>query len=156
MDKAPPLVRGRKVAILVGDGVDSAIVKVMVGDLANAGQVPELIGPTAGAVIDSTSKPLPVNRAAPNAPSVIYDAVLIPPGVAEGLMAMPMGQRFIDEAFRHGKPIVAAEDARALFELIGLTEAEGLVIGGTKLATQLLDNLAQHRFPRRLSNLAPN
>lgn len=156
MDKAPPLLRGRKIAILVGDGVDSTIVKTMVGDLTKAGHVPELIGPTAGAVIDSTTKPLPVNRAAPNAPSVIYDAVLVPPGVSEELMAMPMGQRFIDEAFRHGKPIVAAEDARALFELIGITDAEGLAIGGTRLTTQLLDNLAQHRFPRRLSNLAPN
>jgi catalase len=156
MDKPPPLVRGRKIAILVGDGVDSAIVKTMVGDLTTAGQVPELIGPTAGAVLDSTTKPLPVNRAAPNAPSVIYDAVLIPPGVAQGLMAMPVAQRFIDEAFRHGKPIVAPEDARALFELIGVTEAEGLVIGGTRLTTLLLDNLARHRFPRRISNLAPN
>ena len=71
-------------------------------------------------------------------------------------MAMPMGQRFIDEAFRHGKPVVAAEDARALFELIGVTEAEGLVIGGAALTTLVLDNLAQHRFPRRLSNLASN
>ena len=56
----------------------------MVAELAKAGQVPELIGPTAGAVIDAAGKPLTVNRAAPNAPSVIYDAVLIPPGVAEG------------------------------------------------------------------------
>ena len=142
--------------MLVGDGVDSAVVRAMVGDLAKAGHVPELIGPTAGAVIDATTKPMPVNRAAPNAPSVIYDAVLIPPGVAEGLMVMPMGQRFIDEAFRHGKPIVAAEDARAVFELLGIAETEGLVIGGTDLATLLLDNLAQHRFPRRLSNLLPN
>lgn len=156
MDKSPPLVRGRKIAILVGDGVDSGLVKAMVGDLAKAGQVPELIGPTAGAVIDASKKPMPVNRAAPNAPSVIYDAVLIPPGVAQGLMAMPMGQRFIDEAFRHGKPIAAAEDARALFELIGIGDAEGLAIGGNKLASVLLENLSQHRFPRRISNLAPN
>ena len=156
MDKPPPLVRGRKIAILVGDGVDAGLVKTMVGDIMKAGQVPELIGPTAGAVIDATNKPMRVNRAAPNAPSVIYDAVLIPPGVAQGLMAMPMGQRFIDEAFRHGKPIAAAEDARALFELIGISDAEGLAIGDTNLASVLLENLSQHRFPRRISNLAPN
>jgi len=156
MDKAPPLVRGRKIAILVGDGVDSAIVKTIVGDLTKAGQVPELIGPTGGAVIDAGTKPLPVNRAAPNAPSVIYDAVLIPPGVAAGLATMPVAQRFIDEAFRHGKPIAAAEDARALLGKLGLEGGEGVVIGDGKLATLLLDNLAQHRFPRRVSNLAPN
>lgn len=156
MDKAPPLVRGRKIAILVGDGVDSAIVKTLVGDLIKAGQVPELIGPTAGSVIDAATKPLPVNRAAPNAPSVIYDAVLIPPGVAAALAAMPIVQRFIDEAFRHGKPIAAAADARALLDKLGLEGGEGVVIGDGKLATLLLDNLAQHRFPRRRSKLAPN
>ena len=150
------MVRGRKIAILVGDGVDSAIVKTMVSELAKAGQVPELIGPTAGAVIDASTKPLPVNRAAPNAPSVIYDAVLIPPGVAKGLMAMPIAQRLIDEAFRHGKPIAAAGDAKALFAKLEIPEAEGVVLGDNKLVGLLLDNLAQHRFPRRVSNLAPN
>jgi catalase len=156
MDKAPPLVRGRKIAILVADGVDSAMVKTIVGDLTKAGQVSELIGPTAGAVIDAATKSLHVNRAAPNAPSVIYDAVLIPPGVAEGLAAMPIAHRFIDEAFRHGKPIAAAEDARALLVKLGLEGGEGVVIGDGKLAALLLDSLAQHRFPRRVSNLAPN
>jgi catalase len=110
----------------------------------------------AGAVIDAATKPLPVNRAAPNAPSVIYDALLIRPGVAGGLAAMPIAQRFIDEAFRHGKPIAAAAAARALLVKRGFEGAEGLVIGDGKLATLLLDSLAQHCFPRRVSNLAPN
>lgn len=106
-------------------------------------------------MIDAATKPLPVNRAAPNAPSVIYDALLIRPGVAGGLAAMPIAQRFINEAFRHGKPIAAA-DARALLVKRGFEGAEGLVIGDGKLATLLLDTLAQHCFPRRVSNLAPN
>lgn len=156
MDKAPPMVRGRKIAVLVGDGVGGAQIKAMAGEITKAGQLAELIGPTAGAVIDATNKPLPVNRAAPNAPSVIYDAVLIPPGVAEGLAAMPIAHRFIDEAFRHGKPIAAAEDARGLMGKLDIEDKEGVVIGNDRLVAQLLDNLAQHRFPRRLSNLAPN
>lgn len=107
-------------------------------------------------MIDAATKPLPVNRAAPNAPSVIYDAVLIPPGVAAGLATMPIAQRFIDEAFRHGKPIAAAPDAHALLVKLDLEGGEGVVIGDGKLATLLLDNLAQHRFPRRVSKLAHN
>lgn len=47
-------------------------------------------------------------------------------------------------------------DARALLVKLGLEGAEGVVIGDGKLATLLLYSLAQHRFPRRLSNLAPN
>lgn len=51
-------------------------------------------------MIDAATKPLPGSRAAPNAPTVIYDALLIPPGVAEGVAAVPIAQRSIDEAFR--------------------------------------------------------
>jgi len=80
---------------------------------------------------------------------------LIPPRVGAGLMVMPMAQRFIDEAFRHGKPIAAAEDAQALFDKLEIANAEGVVIGANKLVAVLLETLAQHRFPRRLSNLAP-
>jgi len=156
MDRPPPMVRGRKIAILVGNGVDAGVVRSMAGDIAKAGQLTELIGPNAGAVIDATGKPLPVNRAAPNAPSVIYDAVLVPPGVAEGLATMPIAQRFIDEAFRHGKPIAATSDARGLLERLGLADAEGVVIDDGRVVALLLDNLAQHRFPRRVSNLASN
>lgn len=156
MDRPPPMVRGRKIAVLVGNGVDAGVVRSMAGDIAKAGQLTELIGPNAGAVIDATGKPLPVNRAAPNAPSVIYDAVLVPPGVAEGLATMPIAQRFIDEAFRHGKPIAATSDARGLLERLGLADAEGVVIDDGRVVALLLDNLAQHRFPRRVSNLASN
>jgi hypothetical protein len=43
-----------------------------------------------------------------------------------------------------------------LLAKLGLEGAEGVVTGEGKLVALLLDNLAQHRFPRRLSNLAPN
>jgi hypothetical protein len=52
---------------------------------AKSGLVPETIGPTAGTV-GTSAKPLKVNRAAPNAPSVIYDAVLVPAGAGPLLL----------------------------------------------------------------------
>ncbi len=97
MDKPPPLVKGRKIAIFVADGVAREEVQAIVGALTSAGHVPELIGPTAGAVIDATGSPLSVNRAAPNAPSVIYDAAVVPSGARPALMAMTLIHRFLDE-----------------------------------------------------------
>ena len=47
---------------------------------AEAGLVAETIGPHGGTVATS-GKPMKVNRAAPNAPSVVYDAVFVPAGV---------------------------------------------------------------------------
>jgi len=157
MDRPPPIVKGRKIAILGADGVNAKHVQAIVAALAKAGQVPELIGPTAGALADDAGKPLPVNRAAPNAPSVTYDAVLIPFGASAGLAEMPIVHRFLDEAFRHGKPIAVAEDGAAILAALAIPEGEGVSIADAdSLPGKLLASLALHRFPRRVSNLEPN
>lgn len=98
-----------------------------------------------------------VNRAAPNAPSVIYDAVLVPAGIGAALAGWPLAQRFIHEAYRHGKPIAVAPDAEALLEAAGVPpQAEGVVIGqGDELVEGLVEKLGRHRFPRRVSVLKP-
>lgn len=156
MDKPPPVVKGRRIAVLLGDGVDSGKVTAIVQAIIAAGQVPEMIGPTAGAIIDGTGKPLPVNRAAPNAPSVIFDAVLIPAGMAPAISAMPLAQRFLDEMFRHGKPIAAASDLAPVLEALGIPPGEGVSISdSTDLPSTVVRDLARHRFPRRVSNLTP-
>ncbi|TAJ83073.1 catalase [Reyranella sp.] len=157
MDKPPPLVKGRKIAIFVADGVAAEEVQAIVRTLTSAGHVPELIGPTAGAVIDAAGSPLSVNRAAPNAPSVIYDAAVIPAGARPALMAMTPIHRFLDETFRHGKPISVAVDAAPLLDVIGVAEGPGVTVGeGSSIPASLVENLAHHRFPRRVSNLTPS
>jgi hypothetical protein len=71
MDKAPPppSLIGRKVAVLLGDGVDAKEVQSALAAFAEARLVAETIGPHGGTVATS-GKPMKVNRAAPNAPSV--------------------------------------------------------------------------------------
>jgi catalase len=145
------------VAILVGDGVDAAEVQALLAALGKAELVPETIGPHAGTV-EASGKPMKVNRAAPNAPSVVYDAVLVPAGIGAALAAQPLAQRFVHEAYRHGKPIAFAPDAEALLDAAGVpAAAEGIAIGqGARLVTELVKNLEQHRFPRRVSVLKPS
>jgi catalase len=157
MDKPPPTIKGRKIAVLVGGGVDAAEVQGALATFAKAELVAETIGPTAGSV-KASGKPMKVNRAAPNAPSVVYDAVLVPAGIGAALAAMPLAQRFIHEAYRHGKPIAVAPDAEALLDAAGVpAAAEGIVIGqGSKLLTEFVKNIGQHRFPRRVSVLKPS
>ena len=157
MDKPPPTIKGRKVAILVGEGAAAADVEAAVKALAKAGLVPETIGPTAG-TIRMSGKPLKVNRAAPNAPSVVYDAVLVPAGAGPGLAPMTLAQRFLHEAWRHGKPIAVASDAGSFLEASGVpAESEGVVVaGGGQLVSGLVGALGKHRFPRRVSVLKPS
>jgi hypothetical protein len=103
MDKAPPppSLIGRKVAVLVGDGADAKEVQSALAAFAEAGLVAETIGPHGGTV-KTSGKPMKVNRAAPNAPSVVYDAIFIPAGVGAALAAQPRGSA------SSMKPIVTA------------------------------------------------
>jgi catalase len=158
MDKAPPppSLIGRKVAVLVGDGADAKEVQSALAAFAEAGLVAETIGPHGGTV-KTSGKPMKVNRAAPNAPSVVYDAIFIPAGVGAALAAQPRAQRFVHEAYRHGKPIAVAPDAEALLDAAGVPPAaESIGIGqGARLVKDLVKNVDQHRFPRRVSVLKP-
>ncbi|MET0193248.1 MAG: hypothetical protein ABW200_07725, partial [Hyphomicrobiaceae bacterium] len=119
--------------------------------------VPETIGPRAGTVAASDG-PLKVNRAAPNAPSVVYDAVLVPTGVGPALAAQTLAQRFVHEAWRHGKPIAVAPDAEALLEAAGVPASDDgiTVTEASNLSARLVTDLGRHRFPRRVSVLRPS
>jgi len=157
MDKPPPTIKGRKIAVLVGDGVDTDEVEAMLEDLAAAELLGETIGPRAGTVAASGG-PMKVSRAAPNAPSVVYDAVLVPSGIGKALAVQPMAQRFVHEAWRHGKPVAVATDAKAFLEAAGVPVPDkGITVGDASgLASQLIRDLGNHRFPRRVSVLRPS
>jgi catalase len=82
----------------------------------------------------------------------------VPTGVGPALAAQTLAQRFVHEAWRHGKPIAVAPDAGALLEAAGVpasddgvTVAEPAVLSG-----RLMASLEQHRFPRRVSVLRPS
>jgi hypothetical protein len=81
-----------------------------------------------------------------------------PAGVGAAIAAQPLAQRFVHEAYRHGKPIAVGPDAEALLQAAGVPPAAaGIGIGqGSKLFSDLIKNLGQHRFPRRVSVLKPS
>ncbi len=118
-----------------------------------------------GTVRGADNGTLDVDRALPTMASVLYDAVLVADGkeAVAALAADPASVRFVEEAYRHGKPVAAFGEGTRL-----LTEAklpEAVVLGdsapdygiltsnGTASPQDLADALAtaleQHRFPRR-------
>jgi catalase len=115
----------------------------------------ELIAAHAGIITDSAGEPQKVNRAAPNAPSVIYDAVVVLGGSsADALAKSGLAIHFINEAYRHGKPIAAIADGSLLLDACSLGEVkapDGVIVGKDANAIDdLIAALLQHRFPRRL------
>ncbi|MGC2204064.1 MAG: DJ-1/PfpI family protein [Stellaceae bacterium] len=120
----------------------------------------ELIAAHAGMIIDSAGEPQKVNRAAPNAPSVIYDAVVVPGGSSVAALAKSgLAIHFLNEAYRHGKPIAAISDGSVLLDACSLGETkaqDGVIVGeGANAIDDLIAALLQHRFPRRLISGVP-
>jgi catalase len=119
-----------------------------------------LIAVHAGMIADSAGRPQKVNRAAPNAPSVIYDAVVVPGGSSAAALAKSgLAVHFLNEAYRHGKPIAAIGNGSLLLEACSLGEAQlqdGVIVGEAAIAMDgLIAALLQHRFPRRLITGVP-
>jgi catalase len=154
-DKPGDTIKGRKIAVLGGDGINAGQLKMIRDYLMAQEAVGELIAPHAGAIVDSAGRTQKVNRAAPNAPSVIYDAVVIPGGDSAAALAKSgLAIHFVNEAYRHGKPIVAIAEGKLLLAACSLeqgTAPDGVIVGDAAAALDgLVDALLQHRFPRRL------
>ena len=150
-DRPCDSIKGRKIAVLGGDGVDADQLAAIKARLDTEEALMELIAPRAGLITDSAGKSQKVNRAAPNAPSVVYDAVIVPGGVPAAALD-GLAIHFVNEAFRHGKPIAAIGGGSALLDAASFpATADGVVTGGQAKAVLdgFVDALKQHRFPRR-------
>jgi catalase len=115
-------IKTRQVAILVGNGVDSASLQSIHAALLADGAVPHLIGGTLNAVYAETGESLPVEKTLENAPPVLFDAVVIPDGAgsAEQLSRDGMALDFVRLQYRHCKPILAVGAGAALLAKAGI------------------------------------
>ena len=152
-DRPGETIKGRKIAILGAKGIDSKQLKMIKDKCAEKEALVELIASHGGTIEDSAGRPEKVNRAAPNAPSVIYDAVIVLEAQSGNAIATPLAAQFIKEAYRHGKPIAAIGAGSALFEALQITLAaagSGVHTGKPEaVVDSLLKSLLQHRFPNR-------
>ncbi len=119
-------VRGRKVGLLIADGVRAADVKACREHLEAKGAVVETIAPHGGQVPASDGGTVSVDRALPTVGSVIYDAVVVL-GAPEGPAAQAM-RDFTAEAFRHGKALGALRGG------VDLLQSTPLVAQGIRMA----------------------
>ncbi|WP_020523669.1 catalase [Catelliglobosispora koreensis] len=107
-DQQPPgPITGRKVAVLVADGVEATGVKAIQEGLAAQGAVVELLGLVDGIVKAASGKTLPVDRAMNTVSSVLYDAVVVAGGTesADALADDGYAVHFIAETYKHAKPL---------------------------------------------------
>jgi catalase len=100
-------ITGRKVAVLVADGVEARSVDTIRKALANAGAAVELLAPVAGDLTIAAGKALAADRAMNTVGSVLYDAVVVADGedCVTALVNDGYAVHFVAEAYKHGKPL---------------------------------------------------
>ncbi|MEX0608091.1 MAG: catalase [Balneolaceae bacterium] len=161
MNKRYP-VKGRKVAILAADGVDDGAISKMKLALKEKNVMANIIAPKSGSITSASGESIKVDKSFLTTSSVLFDAVYIPGGSKSIKMLSNQADaiHFINEAFKHFKPIAANEEAVDFFnqttagnhfESSDEKEAaeQGVILNGTP--DEFIDAISRHRFWHRKS-----
>jgi catalase len=142
---------GRKVGMLVTDGVDANLVGALQKALAKEGATFEVIAPTIAGVKARDGSIIPANQRIDGGPSVLYDAValLVSKEGAEMLAKEPAARDFVADAFAHSKFAAYSEEATPfLTKVLGAGKLDDgfIAVGGAKGATKFVQECRKLRF----------
>ena len=160
-------IKSRQVAVLIADGVDEASVNNIINKLTGEGAVVKLVAPKLGPVKAGNGKQFTPDRTLFNAASVLFDAVYVAGG-AKSVAALrnePDALHFVNEAFRHCKPVGVDKDAvpfledtylaQKLVDLYADHSAKGVITNGN--LKNFRNAIARHRFwEREMENKVPS
>ena len=120
----PESFKGRKIGVLVTDGVDADLLNALQSAAEAEGAMIELIAPAVGGVQSSKGKLIPADQKLGGGPSVLYDAVAVLPSqaAAQMLAKHPAARDFVADAFAHLKFIAYNEAATPLLAKAGIAE----------------------------------
>jgi catalase len=118
-------IRTRRVAIAVANGVDAGVVRQVYAALLKWGAQPRLVGQHLGELRVVNGKPLDVEVSFEATPSVMYDAVVLPPGEAASAALARDGRvlEFLRDQYRHDKPFLVLGSGRQLVAAAGIPAA---------------------------------
>lgn len=124
-------IRTRQVAILLAEGSDGAAIARMKKALAAEGAMGRLVGHRLGP-IETTAGDVVPEFSVFTASSVLFDAVFVPGGdaAAAALTTDPEAIEFVQEAFKHYKPVAATGAGVRLLDVAGVSGAKPNPKGG--------------------------
>ena len=99
-------IRSRRVAILVADGCEGAPLVALADRLTGEGAVPRFVATALGAVEPTSGEAIEVDVSLEAAPSVLYDAMVLPDGgdAVRRLQGDGRTLEFIKDQYRHASP----------------------------------------------------
>jgi catalase len=119
-DNGPNSFSGRKLGVVISDGVDGAALDRLRAAAESAGASVEIIAPHVGGVKSAGGAWIEADEKLDGAPSVVYDAVavLTSEAGARELSAASVARDFVSDAFAHCKFIGYATGAAVLIESV--------------------------------------
>lgn len=143
--------KGRKLGVLITDGVDADLLDALKAALDAEGAMMELVAPTVGGVTASDGSVLAAHHQVDGGPSVLFDAVAVLPGEEGilGLTKLPPARDFVSDAYAHYKYVGFSAPAAKLFAKVGLPEDldDGfLTLDGADEVPAFVAALAKLRF----------
>lgn len=149
MARLPDSIATRKVAILAADGVAMEDVRSTKEQLAAEGAEGLLIAPSMAPIKAGDGTMLSPDAMLNGLPSVAVDAVVVAGGVGsvEALSGSGLGLYYVQEAYKHLKPIVAICEGKELLAAARVPVEEGVILVDDVLAASLplRDALMAHR-----------
>lgn len=151
---SPDSFKGRKMGVLVTDGMDITLFNALKAALEEEGALYEIIAPKIGGVEASDGSWIEADEQIDGGPSVLYDAVALLPSEdgAKSLVKEPTARDFVADAFAHLKFIGYVEAAIPLLEKAGVVEScdDGLIaLDESDACSTFLTTCRQLRFWER-------
>ena len=157
-------IKGRKIAVLAANKVDGEALALACSAFEDAGATVKIIAPISGEINSLQGKAIIVDHSLPTVGSVQFDAVFIPGGIdsAKTLCLNAHAVLFVNEAYKHGKAIAAADDGALLiskaahscgadnhnYSSIGMLTASNDQVD-VDFIDQFIALIAMHRFNER-------
>ena len=116
-------IRARRVAVLVADGCDAEPLLALTDRLISEGAIPRFVSTRLGPVEPSSGETIEVDVSLEAAPSVLYDAVVLPSGESAIKILQQDGRtlEFLKDQYRHCKPLLALTGAESLLQACGIS-----------------------------------
>lgn len=114
---APDSFAGRKLGVLLTDGIEAKLFDALKDEAEKAGAVVEIVAEKVGGVTSNRGRKIEADQKLDGAPSVLYDAVAIIASAegADKLAGMHVAKTFLADAHAHKKFIIMTEAAQEQF-----------------------------------------
>ncbi|MEO5905485.1 MAG: catalase, partial [Saprospiraceae bacterium] len=150
-------IRTRQIAILAANGVDGKAINAKKKALEAAGAQTKVIAPHLGSIKTADGSQIKVDQSFLTASSVVFDAVYVPGGSGSLAALQDEGDAiyFVEEAYKHCKPIAADDEGVDFVEITAVGSKilpKGSIQHGVifnRAPKDFINAIAKHRFWER-------